>query len=113
MKLGMFAAALVAWGLMPGAAQAANVVALEVAVVTTGGVAVTVLSPGRATKGGWLMTNNAAGMCANMRGAATTTNSGDTACVVAGQTYHIPETGGAVSVNSTGAAVAIAGNGLQ
>lgn len=95
------------------APAALTVNALDVSVVTAGGNAVTALATGKSAKGGFLVTDNAAGICVNVRGTAGTTTTGDTACVAAGQTYHLPETGGSVSVNSSGSSVSFAGYGFQ
>lgn len=90
-----------------------TITALDVASVTTGGTAVNALSAGHASKGGFLITANAAGICVNVRGTAGTATSGDTICVVANQSYTIPPTTNAISVNSSASTVTLAGNGLN
>jgi hypothetical protein len=89
-----------------------TIVPLDVAVVTTGGTAVTALTMGHATAGGFLVTSNAAGICVNQQGAAGTSTAGGTVCVAQNQMYTLVPNGNAVSVNST-AAVAIGGEGLN
>lgn len=88
-------------------------VPLDIATVATGGTAVNALFAGHATEGGLLITANAAGMCVNQIGTAGTTTSGNTICVPANVSYGLLPSPNAVSVNSTGSNVALAGNGLQ
>lgn len=88
-------------------------IALDLAVVVTAGTAVNVLSAGHATAGGFIHTTNAAGMFVSQIGAASTTDSGNTVFVPAGQTYQIIPSAGAVSVNSLASGTAIAGYGAN
>ena len=80
---------------------------------TVAGSAVNALSAGHATKGGFVVTSNAAGICVNQKGAAGTASNGDTACVAQNQPYYLAPSAGAVSVNSTGNPVTLAGYGYN
>ena len=93
------------------------VIPLDVSTVTTANTAVTALSVGHRTAGGYLITANAAGICISENGTAgvATGYSGavQTTCVVANEPYNLAPSSGAVSVNSTSNSVAFSGYGLQ
>lgn len=89
------------------------VVPLDVATVTTGGTAVTALTSGHASAGGFLVSSNAAGICVNQQGVAGTATTSGTVCVVQNQVYKLVPSNNPVSVNSTGSAVAFGGEGLN
>lgn len=96
-------ASAVMFGFVP--AQAAPVslvlVPLDVATVTTGGTPVTALAAGHRNAGGWLFNPNNAtvNLCINEIGTASgTTSSGNTTCIVPGQTYNLAPSTNAVSV---------------
>ncbi len=87
---------------------------LDVSTVTTGGTAVTALAAGHRVKGGWLQNPNAAtvNLCINELGTASgTTSSGNTTCIVPGQTYLLAPSGNAVSVVSSDSAHGFSGYG--
>jgi hypothetical protein len=91
-------------------------VTLDVKTVTTGGVAVTAIASGHRTEGGWIQNPPSAtvNLCINTIGAASgTTSSGDTTCVVPGQTYVVSAGPGAVSVISSDSAHPFSGYGYQ
>jgi hypothetical protein len=89
---------------------------LDVATVTTGGVAVTALTAGHKTAGGWLQ--NPIGASINLSnneiGTATgTTSAGNTTCIVPGQVYQLVPSSGAVSVITSDSAHPFSGEGWQ
>lgn len=88
-------------------------VALDVSSVATGGTAVTALSSGHASAGGWLQNPAAAtaSLCVSLTGTATTST--PSTCLAPGQGFSIPPTAGAVSVISSDSAHGFAGQGLQ
>ena len=90
-----------------------TVVALDIASVTTGGVAVNALSATHAARGGYVITAHAAGICVNVLGSAGTATTGSTTCVPSNTPYRIPPTATAVSVNSSASSVLIAGYGYE
>jgi hypothetical protein len=96
--------------------RALTLVPLDVASVTTGGTAVTVLTAGHRTAGGWLLNPSgaAADMCINEIGTATgTTSSGSTTCIPAGRTYNLAPSALPVSVIASDSAHPISGMGFQ
>ena len=90
-----------------------TIVPLDISSVTTGGTAVSALSAGHATAGGFLVTSNAAGICVNQVGAAGTATSGNTQCVAQNQAFALVPSAAAVSVNSSASSVTFGGEGLQ
>jgi hypothetical protein len=93
-----------------------TLVTLDVKTVTTGGTAVTALSSGHRTAGGWLQNPSGAtiNLCINEIGTATgTTSSGDTTCIAPGQSYALAPASSAVSVVSSDSAHPFSGYGLQ
>jgi hypothetical protein len=93
-----------------------TLVALGVATVTTGGTAVTALSAGQRTAGGWIC--NPVGATVNLGineiGTATgTTSAGSTTFIAPGQTYTLAPSVNAVSVISSDSAHAFSGMGWQ
>lgn len=100
---------------MVGIAHAVVLTSLDVATVTTGGTAVTALSAGHRSSGGWIQNPSTAttNLCINERGAATVTQGGDITCIVPGQTYLLAANGNAVSVVSSDSAHPYSGYGWQ
>ena len=98
-----------------GTARAVVLTTLDVATVTTGGTAVTALTAGHRTSGGWIMNPSTAtaNLCINERGTATTTAGGDVSCIAPGQTYLLAANGGAVSVVSSDGPHPFSGYGFQ
>ena len=95
---------------------ARTMVPLDVATVTTGGTAVTALSAGHRTAGGWLYNPATAtiNLCINEIGTATgTTSAGSTTCIPPGTPYTLAASTGAVSVISSDSSHAFSGEGLQ
>lgn len=95
---------------------ARTLVTLDVKTVTTGGTAVTALSAGHRTAGGFIMNPLSAtiNLCINEIGTATgTTSSGDTTCIAPGQSYALAAAAGAVSVISSDSSHPFSGYGLQ
>ena len=93
-----------------------TIIALDVAVVTTGGTAVVALTAGHKSAGGWIQNpvGAAAPLCINEIGTASgTTSSGNTTCIAAGATYLLTPSIGSVSVVSSDSAHAFSGYGLQ
>jgi hypothetical protein len=91
-------------------------VPLDVATVTTGGTAVTALTAGHRTAGGWIYNPSVAtiNLCINEIGTASgTTSAGSTTCIPPGTTYGIAPGVGAVSVISSDSAHPFSGQGLQ
>jgi hypothetical protein len=95
---------------------ARTLVTLDVKTVTTGGTAVTALTAGHRTAGGWIYNPSVAtvNLCINEIGTAVgTTSSGDTTCIQPGVTYTLQPAAGAVSVISSDSAHPFSGMGLQ
>lgn len=95
---------------------ARTLVTLDVKTVTTGGTAVAALTTGHKTAGGWIQNppNATVNLCINEIGTASgTTSSGDTTCIIPGQTYNLIASGGAVSVIASDSSHAYSGYGLQ
>lgn len=93
-----------------------TIVTLDVKTVTTGGTAVTALTTGHKTAGGWIQNPPSAtiNLCINEIGAATgTTSSGDTTCIIPGATYNLVPSAGAVSVISSDSSHPFSGYGFQ
>jgi hypothetical protein len=93
-----------------------TLVALDAATVTTGGVAVSALSAGHRTAGGWLFNpvTAAGGLCINEIGTASgTVSAGSTTCIAAGQTYTLAPATTAVSVIAADSGHAFSGQGFQ
>lgn len=93
-----------------------TLVPLDVSTVTTGGTAVTALSAGHRSAGGWLQNPPSAtvNLCINEIGTASgTTSAGNTTCIVPGQTYVLAPSGNGVSVISSDNSHAFAGQGWQ
>lgn len=93
-----------------------TLVTLDIKIVTTGGTAVTAISSGHRTAGGWIQnpSNATVNLCINEIGTATgTTSSGDTTCIIPGQTYNIIPAAGNVSVISSDSSHAFSGVGLN
>ena len=91
-----------------------TLVPLDVATVTTGGVAVTALAAGHRNKGGWLHNPGSAtiNLCINEIGAAVGTSSaGSLTCIVPGQTYTLAASPLGVSVISSDSAHPFSGMG--
>ena len=96
--------------------SARTLVTLDVKTVTTGGTAVTAIASGHRTAGGFLQNPPTAtvNLCINEIGTATgTTSSGDTTCIVPGQSYTVAATSGAVSVISSDSSHPFSGYGQQ
>lgn len=93
-----------------------TLVTLDVKTVTIGGTAVTALVAGNRTAGAWLQNPSTAtvNLCINEIGTATgTTSSGDTTCIVPGQSYTVVPAAGAVSVLSSDSSHPFSGYGLK
>jgi hypothetical protein len=101
---------------MPNKPGQVTLVALDVATVTTGGTAVTALTAGHRTAGGWIQNPLTAtvNLGINEIGTATgTTSAGSTTFIAPGQTYMLAPSGNAVSVISSDSAHAFSGYGWQ
>lgn len=95
---------------------ARTLVTLDVKTVTTGGTAVTAISAGHRTAGGFLQNPIGAtiALCVNEIGTATgTTSSGDTTCIQPGQSYTVSPASTAVSVISSDSTHPFSGYGLN
>lgn len=95
---------------------ARTLVTLDVKTVTTGGTAVTALTSGHKSAGGWIQNPPSAtiNLCINEIGTATgTTTSGDTTCIIPGQTYNLVPSSGTVSVISSDSSHPFGGYGFQ
>lgn len=95
---------------------ARTLVTLDVATVTTGGTAVTALTAGHRTAGGWLQNPPTAtiNLCINEIGTASgTTSAANTTCITPGQTYQLTPAAGAVSVITSDSAHPFSGLGLN
>ena len=93
-----------------------TLVTLDVKTVTTGGTAVTALSAGHRTFGGFLQNPPSAtvNLCINEISTATgTTSSGDTTCITPGQSYQLAPATTAVSVISSDSSHPFSGYGLN
>jgi len=93
-----------------------TLIPLSVATVTTGGTAVTALSAGQRTAGGWIL--NPIGATVNLGineigTASGTTSAGSTTFITPGQTYSLAPSANAVSVISADSAHAFSGMGWQ
>jgi hypothetical protein len=91
-----------------------TLVPLDVAVVTTGGVAVVALAALHRNKGGWLFNPATAtvNLCINEIGTASgTTSAANTTCIAPGQAYVLAPGPGAVSVIASDSAHAFSGYG--
>lgn len=102
------------WGVSSGGSKI--IVPLDVAQVTTGGVAVTAINAGHRTGGGFI--SNPSGAAANLGineiGVATgTTSAGNTTFIQPGQTYTLQASPNPVSVISTDGPHPYSGEGLQ
>lgn len=93
-----------------------TIVPLDVSTVTTGGTAVTALTAGHKTAGGWLQNPASATqpLCINEIGTASgTSSSGNTTCVSPGTPYYLTPSSGTVSVVSSDSAHPFSGFGLN
>lgn len=93
-----------------------TIVTLDVKTVTTGGTAVTALTSGHKSAGGWIQNPSSAtiNLCINEISTATgTTSSGDTTCIIPGQTYNLVPSSGAVSVITSDSSHPFSGYGFQ
>jgi len=93
-----------------------TIVPLDVSTVTTGGTAVTALTAGHRTAGGFLLNPIGAtiNLCINEQGTASgTTSSGALTCIVPGQTYNLTPAAGAVSVITSDSSHPFSGQGLN
>lgn len=93
-----------------------TIVPLDVAVVTTGGTAVTAIAVGHRTAGGWIMNPKGAlaDLCINeVATASGTTSAGSLTCVPPGATYLVTPSAGSVSVVSSDSNHAFSGLGIQ
>ena len=91
-------------------------VPLDIAIVTTGGVAVTAIAAGNRVAGGWIMNPASAtiNLCINEMGTAVgTTSAGNVTCIVPGQTYTVTPGIGPVSVISSDSAHPFSGMGYK
>jgi len=96
--------------------SARTIVPLDVATVTTGGTAVTALSAGHRTAGGFLYNPIGAtiNLCINEQGTASgTTSAGALTCIQPGQSYTLAPTAGAVSVITSDNSHPFSGYGLN
>jgi hypothetical protein len=97
-------------------ASGRTLVALDVSIVTTGGTAVTALTAGHRTAGGWIKNPETAtfNLGINEIGTATgTSSSGSTTFITPGETYVLAASGNAVSVISADSSHAFSGMGFQ
>lgn len=100
----------------PAALSSLTITSLDAATVTTGGTAVTALNAGHRNKGGWIQNPPSASvnLCINETTTASgTTSSGNTTCIVPGQTYNLVPSANAVSVISSDSSHAFSGFGLN
>lgn len=97
---------------VPGTIQ---IIPLTVATVTTGGTAVTALTAGQRTAGGWILNPVGAAqpLCINEAGgvASGTTSAGSLICIAAGASFNLAPSILAVSVISSDSAHPFAGEG--
>lgn len=93
-----------------------TIVPLDVSTVTTGGTAVTALTAGHRTAGGFLYNPIGAtiNLCINEQGTASgTTSAGALTCIQPGQPYTLAPAAGAVSVITSDSAHPFSGYGLN
>ena len=93
-----------------------TLVALDVATVTTGGTAVTALSAGHRTAGGWISNPATATQTLGINEITTasgTTSAGSTTFISPGQTYTLAPSANAVSVISSDSSHPFSGLGYQ
>lgn len=91
-------------------------VPLTVATVTTGGTAVTALTAGQRSAGGWLYNPSTAtvNLCINeVATASGTTTAGSLICIPPDRTYNLTSSANAVSVVTSDSAHAFGGLGYQ
>lgn len=92
------------------------IVPLDVSSVATGGTAVTALTAGHRTAGGFLFNPIGAtiSLCINEQSTASgTTSAGATTCIQPGQSYTLTPAAGAVSVITSDSSHPFSGQGLQ
>ena len=92
------------------------VLPLDIAIVTTGGVAVTALNVGHRSAGGWIANPIGAitPLCINEAGtAAGTVSAGSVTCIAPGQSYSLVASNGPVSVVASDASHPFSGYGFQ
>jgi hypothetical protein len=98
---------------VPGVVQ---IIPLDVASVTTGATAVTALTAGHRTAGGWILNpvGAAAPLCINEAGgvASGTTSAGSLICIPAGASFNLAPSIMGVSVVSSDSAHPFAGEGF-
>lgn len=95
---------------------ARTIVPLDISTVTTGGTAVTALTAGHRTAGGFLYNPIGAtiNLCINEQGTASgTTSAGALTCVQPGQTYTLTPASTAVSVITSDSSHQFSGQGLN
>lgn len=93
-----------------------TIVALDISTVTTGGTAVTALTAGHRTAGGFLTNPKGAtiDLCINEQGTASgATSSGALTCIPPGGTYNLTPAAGAVSVITSDSSHPFSGQGLN
>lgn len=91
-------------------------VPLDVATVTTGGTAVTALTAGHRTRGGFLKNPDTATipLCINEQGTASgTVSAGATTCILPGQSYNLAPSPNAVSIITSDSAHPVSGMGYN
>lgn len=96
--------------------SARTIVALDVATVTTGGTAVTALTAGHRSAGGFLYNPIGAtiNLCINEQTTASgTTSAGGLTCIQPGQAYTLAPSANAVSVVTSDSSHPFSGEGLQ
>jgi hypothetical protein len=101
---------------VPPKAGSYTIVPLDIATVTTGGVAVTALAAGHRTAGGWLLNPIGAtvNLCINEVAVASgTTSAGSLTCIEPGRTYALAASPNAVSVVSSDSSHPFSGQGWQ
>lgn len=100
----------------PTSPGARTIVPLDVSTVTTGGTAVTALTAGHRTAGGFLFNPIVAtiALCINEIGIASgTTSAGNTTCIQPGQSYNLAPAASAVSVITSDSSHPFSGYGLN
>jgi len=100
----------------PTVSGTVTLITLDVKQVTTGGAAVTALTAGHRSRGGWLQNPSTAttSLCINELGTASGTSSnGDTTCISPGQSYNLAASANAVSVVTSDSAHAFSGYGFN
>lgn len=91
-----------------------TLVPLDVAIVTTGGTAVTALNAGHRIAGGWLLNPSGATqpLCINEQGTASgTVSAGSVICIAPGASFNLAPSPMSVSVVTSDSAHAFAGEG--